>query len=157
MTTQHTKYLIYSGHWDRDKKLDYGRLTLNCLEKGNLKIWKATTSTASRQHYAKQFKRFGCIPANNNIIGRKYHILTTPEDSRHVKGVEGSFYRVYPNEVITTKGTKRTAIGIHKDANEPGSLGCIVLTPKRFISFEKAIKELRLQGIGQLPLQVQYS
>lgn len=92
----HPYYLVYSGHWDRDRGLDYGRLTLNSLDEGNLKIWIATSSIASRQTYAKQFERYGTLPANNVIKGKKYHILTTPEDSRHVKGVEGNFYRIYP-------------------------------------------------------------
>ena len=150
-------YLVYSAHWDRDSGLDYGRLTLNHLERGNLAIWMATSSVASRQTYNKQFQRYGCIPANNVIRTRKYHILTTPEDSRHVKGVEGSFYRIYPNTIFTSKGTKRTAIGIHKDANLPGSLGCIVMSSDRFIRFEREISKIKDRGITEIPLQVQYS
>lgn len=154
---QNTFYLVYSGHWDRDKGQDYGRLSLNCTEQGNLAIWIATTSTAIRQQYDNQFKLYGCIPANNCTKDRKYHILTKPEDSSRVKGVEGNFYRIYPYTVNTTKGTKRTALGIHKDAGVTGSLGCIVLSPGRFFSFEYNMEVLRKQGITQIPLQVQYS
>lgn len=149
--------MVYSGHWDRDRGLDMGRLTLNHLHQGNLRIWVASSSTANRQTYQKQFQRYGCLPANNVTITRKYHILTVPEDSRHVKGVEGNFYRIYPNEIITTRKTKRTACGIHKDANEPGSLGCIVMSDYRFRDFERAIAQLRKYKIGKIPLQVQYS
>lgn len=92
-------YLVFSMHWDRDRGLDYGRLTLNHLDEGNLAIWKATTSTSNRQIYAKQFERYGALPANNVTTTKKYNILTTPEDSRHVRGVEGSFYRIYPNRI----------------------------------------------------------
>jgi hypothetical protein len=152
-----TYHLVYSGHWDRDAGLDMGRLSLNCLDKGNLAIWQATSSIATRQTYSKQFEAYGCIPANNNTATRKYHILTTPEDSRHVKGVEGSFYRIYPNVVKTTLGTTRTALGIHKDANQPGSLGCIVMSSERFSQFEEAMKKLRLEKVIIVPLQVQYS
>ena len=144
-------------HWDRDKGLDYGRLTLNCLEKGNLAIWLSTCSTASRQTYSKQFERYGCLPANNVTKTRKYHILTTPEDSRHVRGVEGSFYRIYPNVIKTTKGTVRSACGIHKDANLPGSLGCIVISPDRFRSFEQWMTKLKAKSVNKISLQVQYS
>lgn len=150
-------HLVFSMHWDRDRGLDWGRLTLNHLEKGNLNIWIATSSGASRQEYDKQFLRNGCLPANNNTVTKKYHILTTPEDSRHVKGVEGSFYRIYPNHIKTTKGTTRSYCGIHKDANLPGSFGCIVMTPDRFVNFEKIMRELKALGVKKLPLQVQYS
>jgi hypothetical protein len=152
-----TYYLVFSSHWDRDKGLDWGRLSLNCLGRGNINIWTATTGTGSNQNYLSQFERGGVLPANNNTKGKKYHILTTPEDSRGVKGVEGSFYRIYPNDIITTKGTIRTACGIHKDANLPGSLGCIVLPVDKFPDFEQAMKELKDKGVKQLPLQVQYS
>lgn len=150
-------FLVYSGHWDRDRGLDHGRLTLNSLDDGNLKIWMATSSTANRQTYHKQFQRYGCLPANNVTKTRKYHILTTPEDSRHVKGVEGNFYRIYPNVINTIQGTVRTACGIHRDANLPGSLGCVVLTDNRFKDFEQTIASLKTQGIKKIPLQVQYS
>jgi hypothetical protein len=152
-----THYLVFSSHWNRDAGLDWGRLTLNSLIQGNLAIWIATSSAGDRQNYEAQFHLNGCIPSNNNTVTKKYHILTTPEDSRHVKGVEGSFYRIYPNEIITTKGTKRIACGIHKDANLPGSNGCIVMSADRFMSFEIAMKNLKAKGINQLPLQVQYS
>lgn len=144
-------------HWDRDRGLDYGRLTLNCLEKGNMAIWKATCSTANRQEYSKQFQRYGVLPANNVTITKKYHINTTPEDSRHVRGVEGSFYRIYPNRIITNKGTVRTACGIHKDANSPGSLGCIVMSSNRFKHFEQWMKRLKAEGVNKISLQAQYS
>lgn len=152
-----TYYLVYSGHWDRDRGLDYGRLTLNCLYKGNFKIWVATSSTANRQSYRKQFQKYGCIPANNVTRGKKYHIRTTPEDSRHIRGVEGNFYRVYPNVIHTVRNTTRSACGIHKDANTPGSLGCIVMSSDRFDDFENAIEILKNRGIERIPLQVQYS
>lgn len=150
-------YLVYSAHWDRDRGLDYGRLSLNHLDRGNQFVWIATSSISSRQSYNKQFEKYGCIPANNNTVDKKYHILTTPEDSRHVKGVEGSFYRVYPNQIRTVRNTIRTAIGIHKDANLPGSLGCIVMCATRFASFEKQMSLLKSRGVSKIPLQVQYS
>lgn len=150
-------YLVYSGHWDRDKGLDYGRLTLNHLLDGNLRIWIATSSNASRQNYKDQFEKYGALPANNVTTTRKYHILTIPEDSRHVKGVEGNFYRIYPNIITTVTGTTRSACGIHRDANLPGSLGCIVMSDDRFNDFERVISQLKEQKIGKIPLQVQYS
>ena len=153
----HDYYLVYSGHWDRDAGLDWGRLTLNSLSRGNLHIWIATSSAGSRQNYDGQFRLNGPLPANNNTRTKKYHILTTPEDSRHVKGVEGSFYRIYPNTIITTKGTRRSACGIHKDANLPGSNGCVVMTPNRFVDFENVIRQLKSEGVKQIPLQTQYS
>ena len=52
------------------------------------------------------------------------------------KGVEGNGYPITPFEVITKAGVKRSDLLIHKDANAPGSLGCIVLPPQEFTDFE---------------------
>ena len=46
---------------------------------------------------------------------------------------------------------------VHKDANLPGSFGCIVMTPDRFKDFEKQIAKLKAKGVKKIPLQVQYS
>lgn len=57
-------YLVFSSHWNRDNGLDWGRLSLNCLDKGNLAIWTATSSAGDRQNYEGQFQKNGCIPSN---------------------------------------------------------------------------------------------
>ena len=73
------------------------------------------------------------------------------------KGVEGNFYQILPFEVKTDKGGVRGDFGIHKDANAPGSLGCIVMSDKRFKGFEGKMKELSAEGIKDVPLFVSYS
>ena len=86
-----------------------------------------------------------------------YTVSTQPIPLDHVKGVEGNFYQILPFAVVTDEGGKRSDFGIHKDANAPGSLGCPVMSSDRFSQFEQAMRELRTQGISDLPLFVQYS
>ena len=59
--------------------------------------------------------------------------------------------------MATTKGAKRGDLGIHLDANVPGSLGCIVMNQYNFTEFEQYMRNLLSKGVKALPLFVQYS
>ncbi len=150
--------LFFSQHYDRDKGLDYGRLSLNSLSKGVIEIWKATSSIASKQHPESFHERGGLIPPCyrcNNLT--KYTVDTKPIPLPHVKGVEGNFYKINPHFVVTDREGQRSDFGIHLDANVPGSMGCIVMSNHRFKSFELEIKNLRENGIKEITLFCQYS
>jgi len=151
-------FLLYSAHFDRDRGLDYGRLSINSLMQGTLSIWRATSSYASKQ-YRESFHEYGgVLPPQYRVKGLEYwSVNTTPIPLNGVKGVEGNFYQLSPFAVTTDKGGKRSDFGIHKDARAPGSLGCIVMSSDRFLQFEAAMTRLRQQGIAKLPLFVQYS
>lgn len=151
-------FLNFSLHFDRDRGLDQGRLCLRHLEKGTVEIWKATSSTNVKQYPESFHDRGGLIPPEYRVPGLKsWQLHTEPIDLTHNLGVQGNFYKIDPHQVTTDKGGLRSDFGIHKDANVPGSLGCIVLTADRFKHFEKEMSQLSEQGVDSLPLFVTYS
>ncbi|HAA28895.1 MAG TPA: hypothetical protein DCE56_15920 [Cyanobacteria bacterium UBA8553] len=74
------------------------------------------------------------------------------------KGIEGNFYPIKPF-TVAIDGKNRGDFGIHKDANVPGSAGCITLSIDgvRWQRFEKQMSAIRRAGINRIPLQVVYS
>ena len=153
-------FLLFTAHFDRDRGLDYGRLSINSLDKGTINIWKAASSYATKQkQYGESFhERGGMLPPQYRVPKLKnWSVLTKPIPLDLIKGVEGNFYKLSPYEVTTDRGGVRSDFGIHKDANAPGSLGCIVMSPDRFMNFELAMAYFRKHDIKQLPLLVQYS
>ena len=155
---ERTYFLIFSMHFNRDRGLDWGRLSLNCLQRGTVDIWVTTSSVASKQEREGFHYRGGMIPPQYRVPGLKnYWVETVPFPLHHVKGVEGNFYKINPHEIQTDKGGVRSDFGIHIDANVPGSLGCPVMSKDRFAKFEKRMKAVYDQGIDRIPLFVQYS
>ena len=151
-------FLLFSAHFNRDNGLDYGRLSINSSQQGTLLIWKATTSYATKQYRESFHERGGMLPPQYRVRDLKYWFVnTTPIPLDNVKGVEGNFYQLSPFEVTTDRGGKRSDFGIHKDANHPGSLGCIVMSNDRFAQFEAAMTRLRQHGYTKVALFVQYS
>lgn len=151
-------FLIFSSHFDRDIGIDVGRLVLHHLKFGHQKIWISYSSHASGQEREGFHKRGGILPPQYRVKDLPHWtVFTIPEDSSHVKGVEGNFYRISPYEVVTDMGGVRSAFGIHRDANAPGSLGCIVMSDDRFADFESEMRSLWLSGVNEVPLIVVYS
>ncbi|MEM9510677.1 MAG: hypothetical protein AAGA16_23835 [Cyanobacteria bacterium P01_E01_bin.35] len=138
--------LILSGHYDRDPGLDQYLLVLLANGK-QINEWKCTSSHVNGQQRGDQHVRGGLIPPVHHIrkIDR-YEVVLKPEDSRHVKGVEGNFYRILPNVVTTKSGNQRSYFGIHLDANVPGSLGCPVMNKFNFDDFEETIANIYKPG-----------
>lgn len=143
--------------FDRDKGLDYGRLSLNSLTQGTKNVWVATTSQANSQQPESFHQKGGPIPPQYRCKIKNWEVLTNPIPMPNLKGVEGNFYKIDPHTVTTDKGGFRGDFGIHLDANVPGSMGCIVMNRERFSDFESIMKKLANQGIKRLPLFVQYS
>lgn len=151
-------FLLFTSHFDRDQGLDYGRLSIRNWSQGTTHIWKATSSYATKQYAESFHERGGMLPPDYRVKNLPFYTINTqPVPLDHIKGVEGNFYQIFPFEVITDRGGKRSDFGIHKDANAPGSLGCIVMSDDRFAQFEQAMLELRSLGEMTLPLFVQYS
>ncbi len=154
-------FLFFSQHFDRDPGLDYGRLSLNHLDRGTIDIWVVTSSTAGKQGRESFHERGGLIPPQYRIRNpqgmRKWTVYTNPIPMPDNPGVAGNFYKIDPHIVVTDGGGERGDFGIHKDANVPGSLGCIVMSPDRFANFERRINDLRAEQVDSLPLFVQYS
>ena len=151
-------FLIFSQHFDRDRGLDMGRLSINSLRKGTIDLWMATSSIATKQGFESFHQWGGMLPPQYRVPQLKHWTVQLgPIPLHHVKGVEGNFYKLLPHEVTTDRNGKRSDFGIHKDANQPGSLGCIVLSDDRFAAFERRMREIRAEGILQIALFVQYS
>ena len=98
------------------------------------------------------------LPPNYRVPGLAFYTVSTkPIPMPQTKGVRGNFYQILPFEIVTDKGGKRSDFGIHKDADAPGSLGCIVMSGDRFKQFENAMAKLNRQGLEKIPLEVYYS
>lgn len=148
-------FLIFSSHFDRDKGLEEGRLSLNSLSEGTKEIWVASSSHTTGQKPEGFHRKGGYLPPQYRIPGLKNWSVDTRAIAMPAKaGVRGNFYRILPYSVTTDKGGIRGDFGIHKDADEPGSLGCIVLKSDRFKDFESKIKLINQRFIS---LFVQYS
>ena len=151
-------FLLFTQHFDRDRGLDYGRLSLNSLTEGTKCIWRATSSIASKQYPESFHVRGGMIPPQYRCPKLpNYTVMTQPIPLPHITGVEGNFYKIEPHFVTTDRGTVRGDFGIHLDGNAPGSLGCIVLDSDRFKDFESKMANLKRDSLTSLPLFVQYS
>lgn len=150
-------FLNFTGHYDRDRGLDWGRLRLDSLSEGNIKIWIATSSISTKQGRESFHQRGGLLPPDYRCKGKiKWSVSLNPI-YLPVQGVEGNFYQISPFQVVTDRGGIRSDFGIHRDANSPGSLGCIVMSDDRFSQFETEMNKLRARGILKLPLFVTYS
>jgi hypothetical protein len=99
----------------------------------------------------------GVIPApyQCNPSFANYWVQVTPIDLSHVKGVEGDAYPITPFEVRTKDGVERSDLLIHRDANVPGSMGCIVMSDAEFEDFCKTIAREPI-GHEKIKLFVQY-
>lgn len=150
-------FLNFSMGYDCEKGLDYGLLTLNDLSKGYIQKWRATTSTVNKQKREHQHVWGGMIPQNSETELKQYSVDLSPVYLPHNKGVKGNFYKILPYSLKTTQGATRGDLGIHLDANVPGSLGCIVMNNYNFTEFEQYMKRLLSEGTKTVPLFVQYS
>lgn len=151
-------FLFFSSHFDRDRGLDQGRLSLNHLLQGTSDIWIASSSYANKQYPESFHERGGYLPPQyraNNV--KNYEVKLAPIDLKKTKGVRGNFYQILPYQIVTDKGGIRSDFGIHKDADYPGSLGCIVMNARRFNQFEQRVAYLRNLNYQTIPLFVQYS
>jgi hypothetical protein len=72
-----------------------------------------------------------------------------------VQGIDGDAYAITPFEVRTTDGVKRSDLMIHRDANVPGSMGCIVMDDKEYADFCRTFNR-ELVGHEQVKLWVVY-
>ncbi len=155
---QDNYFFIFSMHFDRDRGLDWGRLSLNSLDRGTIDIWVTTSATKNRQYKENFHEKGGMIPPQYRCPNLKnYWVDLAPIPLPHIPGVAGNFYKINPHMVQTDKGGNRGDFGIHLDGNVPGSMGCPVMERSRFEKFEKRIKTLRLEGVSSIPLFVQYS
>lgn len=153
-------FLDFSLGLDNDGVLEAGRLVLRSVSPQGGRthqIWVATSSVANKQKPEDFHQKGGPIPPEYRVPGLKaWQVETTPIAMPQVKGVEGNFYKITPYLIKTDKGGERGDFGVHRDANVPGSAGCIVMSGDRFKTFEAEMKRLKDLGYLNLPLFVTY-
>ena len=148
--------LVFYAKLEKLKPLISGRLLL--LKDGELLDTYIALSGAVGFQHKEAFDDVGkgCIPPNNIINEKKYEVATLPLDRRNVRGIDGNFYQIFPS-LIKINGVTRGDFGIHRDANSPGSAGCIVLpTVPGWEGFQSAIAKLQKASISRIPLVVSY-
>jgi hypothetical protein len=151
-------FLIFSMQLDNTPQLNQGRIVLYDWERGHIGRWVATSGLGMYQKIGGYNKQGGgvCPPAYAcNPSFANHWVNVAPTDLRHVRGVEGNGYAMTPFEVTTKQGVERSDLLIHKDANVPGSMGCIVLPPDEFEDFEDVFKT-ECAGHDKVKLWIQY-
>lgn len=113
----------------------------------------ATSGCAGWQQPGDQWERGrGPIPQGFN-----YQIPTVPYWS-NTRGIEGNFFHITPDPVVSPSGRDRSEFGIHFDANVPGSAGCIVLRNRSgWEAFCDRMRAIAKSGVKFIPLKVAYS
>ncbi|MCV3213029.1 hypothetical protein OGM63_05720 [Plectonema radiosum NIES-515] len=151
--------LLYHQHLQESSQLIEGRLLLIDCETRTIKnTYIATSGLPGNQSYDCLAQRgTGPIPPISLTGLDSYTVTTAPLDMPNVRGVEGDFYKIDPHEV-TINGAERGDFGVHRDANVPGSSGCVVLrTTVGWQAFRKDMHILASSEIKQVPLLVSYS
>jgi hypothetical protein len=136
-------FLLFAMALDSDRTLNRGRLILFDLTRGAIGRWVATSGLGSFQNVGDwNHPGGGVIPATYQLDKPFpwYQVAIDPVDLSHVKGVEGRAYPITPFEVTTNKDVERSDLLIHRDANVPGSMGCIVLPTDEYPDFERVFK-----------------
>jgi hypothetical protein len=110
----------------------------------------ATSGLPDWQRPADQWVRGkGPIPQN------EYKIPTEPYWS-DTRGVEGLFFHITPDPVGSGDRI-RSELGIHYDANVPGTSGCIgLINWEGWEGFCRRLRNIAATGVESLPLKVQY-
>jgi hypothetical protein len=151
-------FLIFSMQLDNTPELNRGRLVLYDYERGVLGRWIATSGLGQYQKIGGWSKQGGGVcPASYqcNPTFANHWVQVAPVDLSHVKGVEGDAYPITPFSVTTKEGVERSDLLIHRDANVPGSMGCIVLPGDEFADFCKVFNH-ECVGIEKVKMWIQY-
>lgn len=126
------------------------------LDNGASKIsFMATSGIGGYQSLEHSgIRRKGRLPSCKQASIPNYTLSLNGIYLPNVKGVNGLFYPILPFEVNSVNG-KRSDLGIHFDANVPGSSGCIVIKQiDHWETFKKAMKHIASTGIKSIPLFV---
>lgn len=121
--------------------LNQGRLSLWDYEHGLIYRWIATTSHDGRQGWEDWEKIGGVHPPNYSMPMADWFWLETKLIIQPGQPVsEGYLPKYLANNTWTTlKGNVRSQIMFHEDENAPGSMGCIVMSKKEWVSFKSVM------------------
>ncbi|WP_445173793.1 hypothetical protein [Microcoleus sp.] len=141
--------LIFTMPLGKSKKLILGNLELS-YPSGEIVNYLATSGLPDWQRPEDQWSRGkGPIPAGQYEIPSEAYWLET-------RGVEGLFYHITPDPVGAGERI-RSELGIHYDANAPGTSGCIGLINREgWDGFCRRMAKIASLGVKTLSLKVQY-
>lgn len=150
--------LLFFNKLDDSSSLLEGRLLLIDSDSSTIKnVYRATSGSANWQEYSElSVVGKGSIPPQTDVDIPHYTVSTKPIPMPNLKGVEGNFYKIDPH-LVQINGRQRGDFGIHRDANVPGSAGCIVLgTIPGWSGFQQDMQKLAASGVKSIPLLVSY-
>jgi hypothetical protein len=132
------------------QKLIVGNLQL-IYPNGQIIDYLATSGLPDYQRPGDEWVRGkGPIPAGEN-----YQIPTEPY-WLNTRGVEGFFFHVTPDPVGSGDRI-RSELGVHWDANVPGTSGCIgLINWEGWEALCRRLSKIASLGIKSLPLRVRY-
>ncbi|MEG4855522.1 hypothetical protein QUB10_32165 [Microcoleus sp. B5-D4] len=141
--------LIFTMALAQSSDLIYGNLQLRYPDKKAID-YVATSGCADYQRPGDEWVRGkGPIPAGEYEIPTEPYWLDT-------RGVEGLFFHITPDPVVSAHGI-RAELGLHFDANVPGSAGCVVVKNREgWRRFCDRIASIANLGVKSLSLTVKY-
>lgn len=143
--------LIFRMTLQSSQSLLWGNLKLVYPDKKEIDYIATSGCTQWQQPGDEWARGKGPIPQ-----GFDYGIPTTPYHLE-TKGIEGDFFHITPDP-IGSGNRIRSELGIHFDANVPGSAGCIVLqTDTGWKGFCRRMQAIARSGIKSIALSVNYS
>jgi hypothetical protein len=142
--------LIFTMALAVSQKLIYGNLRL-IYSDGTIIDYLATSGLPDYQRSGDEWVRGkGPIPS-----GEEYKIPTTPYWS-DTRGVEGLFFHITPDPVGSGDRI-RSELGVHWDANVPGTSGYIgLINWEGWDGFCRRMSKIAALGIESIPLRVRY-
>jgi hypothetical protein len=142
--------LIFTMPLGISKQLITGSLKLG-YPSGEIIDYLATSGLPDYQRPEDQWVRAkGPIPAGEN-----YQIPTEPY-WLETRGVEGFFFHITPDPVGSGDRI-RSELGVHCDANLPGTSGCIgLINWEGWQGFCRRMAKIASLGVKSLSLKVQY-
>jgi hypothetical protein len=142
--------LLFSMKLQPSNSLLWGNLELVYPDKKTIDYMATSGCTQWQQPGDEWVRGKGPIPA-----AFAYSIPTTPYHLE-TKGIEGDFFHITPDPV-NSDGRMRSELGIHFDANVPGSAGCIVLRNlSGWDGFCRRMDAIAKSGIKSIGLEVRY-
>jgi hypothetical protein len=142
--------LIFTLPLDNSQELILGNLRL-IYPNNQIVDYLATSGLPDWQRPEDQWTRAkGPIPAGEYKIPSEPYWLDT-------RGVEGLFFHITPDPVSAGDGRTRSELGVHWDANVPGTSGCIGLINRDgWEGFCRRMAKIALLGVESLQLKVEY-
>lgn len=140
---------------EKGSQLIYGALYLIDKSGKQLRSYIATSGCAGWQSAADMWV-VGKGPCPNlKELQISTHSIWSPE----VRGVEGHYFSILPNRMRGPNGIVRSCIGVHGDANVPGSAGCVVLKDINLFKTDLVplFQKLEQAGVDTIPLEIVYS